>query len=80
MKEVCDAGSVNVRVVFLQPNSKSALLNRVVAKLTGGYSHVELNFPEASRAGRNAAWFTTSIHSNDSVFVRPDKTFSNPGV
>jgi hypothetical protein len=72
-------GNVHIRVVFLQPGKQSAFMNKVVGFLTGGFSHTELCFPDAGRKVGDHEWFSTSIHSQEDVYVRTNKTFSNPG-
>jgi len=70
-----NCNGMHIKVVFLQPGPNAAFMNRLVAKATGGFCHVELIFPDVQRN----QWLATSIHSNESLYLRTDKTFSNPG-
>jgi hypothetical protein len=74
-----DNAGVHVRVAFYRPNDNSPFMNRMVALLTGGYCHVELNFPMVHGQGKSESWMSTSIQSHENVFLRQDKTFANPG-
>jgi hypothetical protein len=68
-----------VQVLFLHPDEKDPLLNRITAtmgKLTHGVQgtcHVELRMPYMG------GFLTTSIYNGENVNLTMTKTFSNPG-
>lgn len=72
----CNEPELCIQIAFLKPIQTKYCLNTVVALLTGGFSHVEMNYPDP-RTGDG--WLSTSIHGNEKVCLTPNRNFSNPG-